>query len=304
MTDDRGRWFRVYPRMVKQHPKFHDLNGLELGAWTALRSECELRDGCALDDVAEAVLVLRRRRVASPRRVFDGLVARHLFDVTDEGQVVVHDRDDHDRPKYPSDARDKVAERQRQSRASRARHDTHAGDSKQPQPAAPAFSIQPAAPAARVGLPSEDDSATAACRKFLNGGTWLSNDEYVAAWDDMDRRFTREWVQSEIDPAYSELFEVKPKVRPWDLHHRVEFRCAERVRLEDRRRERTQEAAEKAESDALKAKADAATDEEKQRAEIVRRAVGLWLKQKPNEPVPSDFAELQAWLQRNGGAAA
>lgn len=302
MTDDRGRWFRVYPRMVKQHAKFRDLSGVELGAWTALRSECELRDGAAIDDQADAVLVLRRRRIPRPRAVLEGLVERRLFDVTSEGKLIVHDRDDHDRQKYPSDDRDKVSERQRKSRASRARHDTHAGG-QQAEPA-PALSQQPAAPAARVGLPSEDDSATAACRKFLNGGTWLSNDEYVAAWDDMDRRFTREWVQSEIDPAFAELFAAKPKVRPWDLQHRVEFRCAERVRLEDRRRERTQEERDMAETEALRAKAEAATEEEKRRAEIVRRAVGLWLKQRPNEKVPSDFDELQAWLDRNEGAAA
>lgn len=301
MSDDRGRWFRVYPRMVKQHPKFRDLNGAELGSWMALRSECELRDGAALDDGAEAVLILRRRRVPRPRAVFDRLVELRLFDVTLEGKVLVHDRDDHDRPKFPSDDRDKAAERQRRSRASRARHDTHAGD-QQAEPAT-ASSIQPAAPA-RVGLPAEDDSATLACRKFLNGGTWLSNDEYVAAWDDMDRRFTQEWVQAEIDPAYAELFASKSKVRPWDLQHRVEFRCAERTRLEERRREKTQEARDRAATEALRAKAEAATEEEKRKAEIVRRAVGLWIKNRPNEPVPDDFDELQAWLERNEGKAA
>lgn len=327
MSDDRGRWFRVYARMVKQHLKFRDLTGNELGAWLALRSECELRDGAMLDDTDEAVRILRKRKIPRPAAVLDRLVSLRLFDVTDEG-VAVHDRTDHDRADTPSEQQKHRREHRRVeptedcdyclierwdrsvgrygSWVSRGvdvdyPHSTQRG---LPQQAAPAPSTQPAdTDATTASLPSDDDSATAACRKFLNGGTWLSNLEYVAGWDDLDRRFTREWVQAEIDPAYAELHAANPKVKPWDLKHRVEFRCAERVRLEDKRRERAEAEQRRKESDALKVKAAAASEEDKRRAEITRRAVSLWLKHKPNEPVPTEFEELEAWLERNGEAA-
>jgi len=148
----------------------------------------------------------------------------------------------------------------------------------------------------REGLPSEDDSATAACRMFVNGGRWLDDDEYVGAWDDLDRRFTREWVKAEITPAYAELHAVNAKVKPWDLMRKVEFLCAERARTEDRAKEAHDLEERLAESRALREKAEAATDEDRRRAEIIRKAIKLWLKRRPSEPVPTDFDELSAWL--------
>jgi hypothetical protein len=114
--DERGRWFRVYARQIRDHDKFRNLNVVELGAWTALRSEAELRDRAIIPDRAEAVLLLRRRRTPRPSSVFDRLVDLRLFDVDEDGRVTVHDRKDHDRPEYPSDDPEKVRERVRRHR--------------------------------------------------------------------------------------------------------------------------------------------------------------------------------------------
>lgn len=114
--DERGRWFRVYARQIRDHQKFRNMTTVELGAWTVLRSEAELRDRAIIPDRAEAVLLLRRRRTPRPASVFDRLVDLRLFDVDEDGRVTVHDRKDHDRPEYPSDDPEKVRERVRRHR--------------------------------------------------------------------------------------------------------------------------------------------------------------------------------------------
>ena len=88
-------------------------------------------------------------------------------------------------------------------------------------------------------------------------------------------------------------------MKPWDLKHRVEFRCAERTRLEDKRREREQAAAAKAESDRLRAKAEAASEEERERASLVRRAVRLWKAGGMVGEVPTDPGQLKTWLEKH-----
>jgi hypothetical protein len=118
--DSRGRWFRVYARQVRQHPKFRDMTALELGAWTVLRSEAELRDGAQFLDRSEAVLILKRRHAPRAAALLDGLIERHLFDEHEDGSVHVHDREDHDRPKYPSDDPEKVRDRVAKHRAEKA----------------------------------------------------------------------------------------------------------------------------------------------------------------------------------------
>lgn len=96
-TDERGRWFRVYARQIGEHPKFRDLTGVELGAWTALRSEAELRDRAMIRDRDEALLILRRRKIPRAGVVLDRLIGLRLFDQDATGSIHVHDREDHDR---------------------------------------------------------------------------------------------------------------------------------------------------------------------------------------------------------------
>lgn len=151
-------------------------------------------------------------------------------------------------------------------------------------------------------LPNETDSATIACRSLMDGGRWLGDKEYTTAWDELDRRYSAEWVQSEIPGVVQELT-AKGKVRAWDLKRVVDLRCAERSRVEENERQRRIAAANRAESERLRQKAEAASDEDKHRAAVMRRAIGLWIKRRPDDPVPTDFDELQAWLEQNGEAA-
>lgn len=329
MTSDKGRWFRVYPRQVEQHAKFRDLTGVELGAWMALRSAAELRDRALITDRAEAVLILKRRKIPRPAAVLERLVALRLFDIDQSGGVIVHDRDDHDVDSITPDQRRHRRDHRRTEPTADCgfclveRWDRDAGahgswqpravdvDSPlvhprgQPQPAAPAPTTAPAPPPESTpprgpdGLPGEADSATFACRLFVNGGRWLSDQEYVAAWDDMDRRYGALGVQAEIQPAFQRLHAENPKVKPWVLKHAVELACAEKVRVSEIERDRAQAEAARAERARLKEREAEATDEQKERASITRRAIGLWIKQRPNDPVPTDFDELSAWLEKN-----
>lgn len=303
---DKGRWFRVYARQVREHEKFRPLSALELGAWTALRAEAELRDKAMFPDLEEAALVLKRRRCPNPKAMVQRMVMLRLFDVQDDGTLIVHDRADHDRPLYPSDSPEAVAERKRRSREKDAGHDpvttrdddghdTHAGV--QPQPSSPAPANSPP-PQPGEGLPDAEDSATMACRFFLNGGRWLDDKEYVAAWEDLDRRFG-DWVKPEIQPAYRRLFQSSEKVKPWSLLRAVEMALAERSRRDELERERAEAEATAAERKRLEERAAAASEEEKRRASISRRAIGLWLKRHPADPVPTDFDELEQWLADN-----
>ena len=305
---DKGRWFRVYAVQLRDHPKFKPLSTLELGAWLVLRYEAELRHGAMFADRDDAILVLKRRRTPKPAAMLARLIEARLFDEDEDGRLHVHDRADHDRPQYPSDAPEQVAERKRKSRAAESRHenvttrdgashDTHARV--QPQPSSPATANSPQPQPSEDGLPDDDDSATLACRYFLNGGAWLGNEDYVQQWEELDRRFGNAWVKGEIPDSYRRLHEQNPKVKPWALLRTVEMALAERARKEELERERAEAEATAAERRRLQEKAAAATEEEKRRATVTRRAIGLWIKRRPTEPVPTDFDELEAWLNEN-----
>lgn len=303
MKDDRGRWFRVYARQVSHHDKFRHLTGLELGAWLALRSEAELRDSALIADRADAVLILRRRKVPRSKAVLERLIGLRLFDEAEDGTLAVHDRSDHDRQAYPSDEAEAVAERKRKSRAVTTRdmngHDTRArGQQADPDPA-PANSLQPADPAA--DLPADGDSATVACRMFMDGGKWLADPEYVKGWEEMDHRYSSEWVQEEMTPAYAELL-ARGKVRPWDLKRMTDLRCAERARSEEKARQKLEEERQRAQMEELAGKRVEMTAEEKERQDLMRRAIRTWKESGMVGDVPTDVSELRAWLESRGAA--
>jgi hypothetical protein len=76
------------------------------------------------------------------------------------------------------------------------------------------------------------------------------------------------------------------------------------ARTEEKVAEKVKAEADRKETERLRLKAENATDEEKRRASITRRAIGLWIKQRPADPVPTSFDELEAWLIANEGQAA
>lgn len=152
-------------------------------------------------------------------------------------------------------------------------------------------------------LPNETDSATIAARALIDGGRWLGDREWVTAFDEMDRRYTSEWVQAEIQPAVQAVMERTGKVRGWDLRRMVELRCAEKSRAETIERQNGIAEANRLEAERLRQQAEAATPEQRHRADVMRRAIRLWREKQPGEPIPTSFDELSAWLERNGDAA-
>ena len=158
-------------------------------------------------------------------------------------------------------------------------------------------------PSARASeLPAEDDSATYACRKLPDGGRWLADREYTAAWDDLDRRFSAEWVHASIADAYVELI-GKGRVRAWDLKKAAEMGCAERSRLEERQRADKEQRREDQEADELRERTASMTDEERERQKLTRKAVGVWIRGGRKGSVPLDVAGLRSWLTQNGAPA-
>ena len=321
MSTDKGRWFRVYARQVREHPKFRDLSGLELGAWTALRAEAELRDRATFIDRDEAVLVLRRRGIPRPGAMLNRLLGLRLFDLSEDGAVVVHDREDHDRGDQPTEQQ-KHRRDHRRSEPNEGcgwclveRWDRASGphgawvdspvvvDSPQivasglPQQAAPASSPsnsqQPQPPA--TALPAEEDSATIACRMLMDSGKWLTNREYVQEWEALDKRFG-DWVIPEIQPAYAELF-ATGKVKPWDLKREVERRLAERTRAIELGQEQARAEAANREIEEGQRRIREATPEEKERADYQRRAIAIGLRL--GVQVPTDPAKVREFVEEH-----
>lgn len=309
-ADPRGRWFRVYARQVRQHAKFRDLSVVELGAWTALRSEAELRDGATFADRADALLVLRRRRTPKAGAVLGRMLELRLFDECADGSIVVHDRADHDRKEYPSDAPDQVAERQRKSRASKTSHEdvtTRDGDGHdtpargEPAEAAPASSLQPEEAATEPGgwLADDQDSVSVACRMLLDGGRWLGDKDYVHDFEELDRRYTSEWVQAEIHPAYKDVLHSRGKVLAWDLKRMIELRLAERSRREELETEKAERERIHAEREAQIRRIEEATPEQRERAAYQQAAIRLALKF--GVQVPTEADEVRAFVEEHGG---
>lgn len=318
-TDPRGRWFRVYAKQVRLHPKFRDLSTLELGAWTALRAEAELRDGAAFTDEEDALFILRRRKTPKARVLLERLVSLRLFDRREDGTIAVHDRDDHDRPKAPSDEAEATRRRKAEERARKAAesHDlsrdvttrdemsrhprARTASRASPQPSASSQQPQPA-DAPGGWLAEDQDSAAVACRMFLDGGKWLGDLEYVAAWEELDRRFTSEWVQAEIKPAYADCREKREKVRPWDLKRMVELRCAERSRREELEREKAERERVHQERQRHIRSIEEATPEQRERAAYQQAAIRIAAQR--GVEIPVDPAEVRAFVDANGGIAA
>ena len=309
-ADPRGRWFRVYARQVRQHAKFREMSIVELGAWTALRAEAELRDGAMFADRDDALLVLRRRKTPKASAVLDRMIALRLFDVCEDGAICVHDRADHDRKEYPSDAPEEVAERQRRSRANKSGHESvtsRDGDSHdtpargEPAEAAPASSTQPAEAATDAGgwLAEDQDSVSVVCRMLLDGGRWLGDKDYVKTFTELDRRYSPEWVQAEVQPAYKAVLQSRGKVLAWDLKRMIEFRCAERARREELGAEKAERERAHAEREAQIRRIEEATPEQKERAMYQRAAIRISLAHKV--PVPTEPDELRAFVDQHGG---
>ena len=54
----------------------------------------------------------------------------------------------------------------------------------------------------------------------------------MEAWDNLDRLYSAEWVQAELQPTYARAPQRGKRVKPWDFLHAVDRRLAERARGE------------------------------------------------------------------------
>jgi hypothetical protein len=145
------------------------------------------------------------------------------------------------------------------------------------------------------GQPLADpDAATFACRFLPDGGRWLANREYTAAWDDIERRYS-DWVKPAIQAAYTELIGRGKGARAWDLKRLTELRLAERIRQEERKATLQRQASEAREARAAQEVGEL-TPEERERQALMRRAVKLWAKGGIRDAVPESVEGLRDWL--------
>lgn len=307
MSDNRGRWFRVYAMQVRDHDKFRDLSVVELGAWSALRSEAELRVGHVIADRAEAVVILKRRRCPRAGAVLDELIARRLFDVDPSGRITVHDREDHDRPRFPSDdpketRRRKAEQRARASESRQSRlvtsrgHNTHAG--------------------ALLGLGadsvsvSETDSGSSVGTARETPDGWDAPDAIVAYHDvtgrmpsdtiiDWLNRLSHDHPEEAIAAMLASKFAEDSNLRT------LMSRTENALRLDVHRRAKAEERA----RNAAMAKVlephlqreREATPEEREQAELQRQAIRIGFSR--HLEVPTDPAEVRKFVMRYGAEA-
>lgn len=302
-ADPRGRWFRVYSRQVLQHPKFKDLSHAELGAWLDLRSAVDLLDGEPLADRTEATLRLRRR-TKNPARLIDRLIAVRLLDEQPDGSLAIHDLDEHDR-RYPSDEPQAIRARVAKHRAksndvtglegndvtstpTRARGEKEENRGEKEKDADPAA----------MDLPDTDDPLTIICQLLMSTAP-IEDKEFRTKVDDQTRRYSKEWVTAAYRQAYQDTIESGSRPRQWDLRKMAEVHLAAWTRAEELRAVDEQRRREEAEQ----VEPVEQTPEERERQDLMRKAIGIWIRGGRKGKVPESVDELRSWVEANGSAA-
>lgn len=305
--DERGRWFRVYARSVRQHPKFRNMNLVELGAWLALRAEAELRDSAKFIDREEAALVLRRRGGTKCLAVVDQMIAGGLFDRLDDGGVTVHDRADHDRPKYPSDDPEKVKGRVKKHRESKGNDEGNEPVTTRNESETIAHAR---APVSGAGADSDSlsEAAVASARETPEG--WDAPDAIVA-YHDVTGRYPSEkvidWLNRMSDDHPEEaIAQVMAEEYSADNNlGTLLSRTDNALKLDAHRRAKADERA-RAKAQAMaeaphRKKEREATPEEKEQASLQRQAIRIGFQM--GIPVPTDPAEVRKFVMKHGSAA-
>lgn len=303
-TDERGRWFRVYARQIEEHAKFRDLTGVEIGAWTSLRAAAELRDRAIIRDRAEAVVVLRRRKIPRPALVLDRLIELHLFDVDEAGRISVHDRKDHDRPEYPSDDPEKVRERVAKHRQKGGNdsgndslpnsNDTHAGALLGLGADSVSLSDSEGGLGETDEIPEGWDAPDAIVAYNSVTGRWPS--EKVIDWlNRMSNDHPDEAIAAMLakcyagDPNLGTLLSRTDAALKLDMHRRS--------KADERARAKAQEKIE----EPFRKQEREATPEERERAKLQQQAIRLGLRL--NLAVPTDPEEVRKFVMKHGSAA-
>lgn len=308
-ADSRGGWFRVYSRQVLQHPKFKDLSHAELGAWLDIRAAVDLMDGQPLADRTEALLRLRRR-TKKPGLLLDALIAVELLDELEDGGIAIHDLADHDR-RYPSDAPEAVKKRVTKHRQKRNDVTQNDGNEDVTEPRAreqtraesdTESEADTETAAALLGLETSDDPLTVICSLLMTSGP-IEDKEFRAKVDDQTRRYGKEWVVAAYRQAYADIVAAGNRPRQWDMRKLAEVHVAAWTRAEELGKIEAQHAAEEAERAARQAEAVDLTPEERERQELTRKAVGIWIRGGRKGEVPQDIEGLREWIEANQVAA-
>lgn len=295
MPDQRGSWFRVYSRQVIVHPKFRALTHAELGAWLTLRAEADLLGGVPFPDRRSALQALGRRRGGSGR-ILDRLIDLRLLDQDGDGSVEIHDLADHDRPAYPSDSKEARRERQRVSRqqsrtvTNGVTTPAHAREEKRREEERREETEQ-TAPA----IPDENDPLTVICQLLVSAAP-IEDKRYRAKVDDQTRRYGSAWVTASYRQAFRDFLDSGERPSRWDLLHHAEKHLAGWVRAEELRREAADQARDSSPPREL-------TPEEIERQELMRKAIGIWIRGGRKGEVPSNFDDLRAWIENQEAAA-
>lgn len=311
--DDRGRWFRIYARSIRQHRKFRNLNLVELGAWLALRSEAELRDSAAFMDREEAALVLRRRGGVKCAALVAQLIAFGLFDEREDGSVTVHDRADHDRPKAPSDDPEKVRERVNRHRSKRRNDPSNdASNDGETTRYKEGNETRARAPESGAGAGAVSDSPS--------DSEGVQGESLPAGWNDPDlivyyHDLTQKYPSEGVITWLNRLADDHPEeaiIRCMGAEYAKDSnlgtllsRTENAVKLDLHKRQRADEKARAA----AQAKAEApyrqrereATPEEREQAKFQQQAIRLGLKL--GIPVPTEVEEVRKFVMKHGSAA-
>lgn len=286
MPDQRGSWFRVYSRQIIVHPKFRSLSYPELGAWLALRSEADLLGGVPFPDRRAALQALARKRGPSAR-MLDRLIDLRLLDVGSDGSIAIHDLGDHGRPEYPSDS--KAARRERQQRSRQVSRVVTNGVTTPREEEIREEEIR--ADKTTPPLPSKDDPLTVIC-ELLQSAAPIEDRKYRTKVDDQARRYGNEWVIASYRQAFKDFIEVGDRPSRWDLLHHAEKHLAGWTRAEELRREEVNRVRDEEPKREL-------TPEEAERQELMRRAIGIWVRGGRKGQVPTEVDDLQAWIAAN-----
>lgn len=296
MADQRGSWFRVYSRQIMVHPKFLALSHAELGAWLTLRSEADLLGGVPFPNRHVAILALRCRRGIS-ERVLDRLIELRLLDLNSDGTIAFHDLADHDRPIYPSDARERVRERVARHRAGvTSGNESVTNGVTKPRTREQSRGEETREESEQSGppLPNDDDPLTTICQLLMTTAP-IEDKKYRAKVDDQTKRYGAEWVSAAYRQAFHDFTSVGERPSRWDLLHHADKHLAGWVRAEEMRRE-----------DAAKVEEQPRKElsaEEIERQELMRKAIGIWVRGGRRGEVPTNTADLPAWLEANGAGA-
>lgn len=312
-ADPRGRWFRVYARQVRQHPKFRDLNVTQLGAWLVLRAEAELRDGECFPDRAEAVLTLRRRKTPRPAGMLDGLVALALFDVQEDGRITVHDRADHDRGTYPSDDPERVRERVQKHRREKAEKGAEPADSNEETNRYEESNESPRAHA-HSGAEAGADSESVEDTSREDESDPLPDDwdtDSVVTYHELTHKYPKQTVLdwlNKLSDAYPEEAISRVMTEEWAKDPDILTligRTEAALKLDARRREKRDKKAQQAflerQVAADRKRQSESTPEQRERAKLQQQAIRIGIRL--GIDVPTDPAEVQKFVMKHGSAA-